>query len=157
MRRVLCLLGLCALPLASHAQIIYKCVDQDGGTRFTNIAAEAKGCEAVSMIPFERPGPPASATAAPSTARPQSRAAPPATPTNFPRVDPATQQARDNDRRRILEQELGYEQKLLAEAKQELAAQDHTVARERLDSYRRRVRMHEDNVANIRRELSNLR
>jgi hypothetical protein len=143
--------------LTSHAQIIYKCVDEDGGTRFTNIAAEAKGCQTVSMIPFERPGPPASATAAPSTAKPQSKAAPSPTPSNFPRIDSTTQQARDNDRRRILEQELSYEQKLLAEAKQELAAQDHTAARERLDPYRRRVRMHEDNVANIRRELSNIR
>jgi hypothetical protein len=157
MYRVLCLAGLCALSLVAHAQAIYKCVDEDGGTRFTNIAAEAKGCEAVSFIPFERPSPPASAPGASSTAKPQSRAAPSPTPSSFPRIDRATQQARDNDRRRILEQELSYEQKLLAEAKQELAAQDHTVARERLDSYRRRVRMHEDNVANIRREISNLR
>jgi Domain of unknown function (DUF4124) len=153
MRRVLCLLGLSALPLTSQAQIIYKCVDVDGGTRFTNIAAEAKGCEAVSMIPFESPA----ASATPSAPKPQSRAAPSPSPSSFPRIDRATQQARDNDRRRILEQELNQEQKLLAEAKQELAAQDHTVARERLEPYRRRVRMHEDNVANIRREISNLR
>ena len=157
MRRVLCLLGLSALPLASQAQIIYKCVDEDGGTRFTNIAAEAKGCQAVSMIPFEKPAAPAP-SAAPSASRPQSRAVPPATPANFPRIDRATQQARDNDRRRILEQELGLEHRLLEQARQELAADQAAGSQPgRIESHQKRIRTHEDNIASLRRELSNLR
>jgi hypothetical protein len=157
MRCVLCLLGLSALPLTSHAQIIYKCVDEDGGTRFTNIAAEAKGCQAVSMIPFEKPPAP-TASSAPSTPRPQSRAAPPATPANFPRIDRATQQARDSDRRRILEQELGLEQKLLEQARQELAADQGAGSQQpRIEAQQKRVRTHEENVSSLRREISNLR
>lgn len=154
MRGLVCLICLCALSLVAHAQI-FECVDEEGHKRFTNIAAEAKGCKTLSILPMEAPPPPQGAPgAAPRT---QGKPVPPATSTNFPRVDRETQQARDNDRRRILEQELSHEQKLLAEAKQELAAQDHTGARERLDPYRRRVRQHEENVANIRREISNLR
>lgn len=37
-------------------------------------------------------------------------------PADFPRVDPATQRVRDNDRRRILEMELAEENRLLADA-----------------------------------------
>lgn len=38
----------------------------------------------------------------------------------FPRISPDTQKARDNDRRRILEQELAAEQKSLEEARRDL-------------------------------------
>jgi hypothetical protein len=155
MRRVLCLLGFSALSLASHAQTIYKCVDEDGATRFTNIAAEAKGCQAVSMIPFEKPAAPAP-SAAPSA--PRSQRVVPATPANFPRIDRATQQARDNDRRRILEQELGLEQRLLEQARQELAADQAAGSRPaRIETHQKRIRTHEENIVSLRREMSNLR
>jgi hypothetical protein len=76
-------------------------------------------------------------------------------------VDRATQQARDNDRRRILEQELSVEYKLLEQAKQELAAEQAAASSQtrpgRIEAFHRRIRMHEENVASIRREISNLR
>jgi len=77
-------------------------------------------------------------------------------------VDRSTQQARDTDRRRILEQELSIEEKLLDQAKQDLAAQPTSSAdpgREaaRLQPFQNRVRLHEDNIANLRRELARLR
>jgi hypothetical protein len=157
MRGLVCLVGFCALPLAADAQI-FECVDEGGTKRFTNIAAEAKGCKALNILPMEPPPvPPAPpGTATPRTQRPGS--VPPATSTNFPRVDRATQQARDNDRRRILEQELGVEQKLLDDARRELAA-DHAAGAQptRIEAHRKRIRVHEENLASLRREISSLR
>jgi hypothetical protein len=156
MRALLYVVALSTSVLPVHAQI-YECMDDSGAKRFTNIAAEAKGCKALNIGPIEPP--PAPAVPAPKTT---GRAPPVATPQSFPRVDRATQQARDTDRRRILEQELGTEEKLLDQAKQELAAQRASSAgasreTDRLQPYASRVRMHEDNVANLRRELSRLR
>lgn len=155
MRGLVCLGCLCALSLAARAQI-FECVDEDGHKRFTNIAAEAKGCKTLSILPMEPPAPPQGAPgAAPRT---QGKAVPPATSTNFPRVDRATQQARDNDRRRILEQELGVEQKLLDDARRELAADQSAGAQPmRIEAHQKRIRMHEENLASLRREISNLR
>jgi hypothetical protein len=161
MRRLLFLMGLCALAPLAHAQI-FECVDEGGIKRFTNIVADAKGCRTLNILPAEAPPPPPPAPAA-TTPRPQpqGRSAVRGTPANFPQVDRATQQARDNDRRRILEQELGIEHKLLDDARRELAAEQASSRgepqRQRLDSYQRRVRVHEDNIDNLRRELSRLR
>ena len=89
-----------------------------------------------------------------------------ATPASFPRVDRETQLKRDNDRRRILDQELGSEQKLLEQARKELAEQDsvrlgternYQRVLDRLEPYKKRVKLHEDNVANLKRELANVR
>ena len=89
-----------------------------------------------------------------------------ATPASFPRVDRDTQQQRDSQRRRILEQELSQEQGLLEQAKKELAAQESTrlgsernyqLVLDRLEPYKKKVRLHEDNVSNLRRELANAR
>jgi hypothetical protein len=145
----------CVLPV--HGEI-YECLDESGAKRFTNIAAEAKGCKPLNIGPIDPP--PAPPATAPQ--RTPGKAPPTATPQSFPRVDRATQQARDTDRRRILEQELGMEQKLLDQAKQELATQQASATAaarepERLQAYVNRVRLHENNVANLRRELSLLR
>jgi Domain of unknown function (DUF4124) len=157
MRCLLCLVGLWALSLPAHGQI-FECVDEGGVKRFTNIVAEAKGCKALNILPTEPPPPPPSApaTGAPRT---QGKSVPPATSANFPRIDRATQQARDNDRRRILEQELSVEHKLLEQARQELAADQAAGSQQpaRIEAHQRRIRMHEDNVASLRREISNLR
>jgi hypothetical protein len=160
MRRLLYLVGLCALAPLAHAQI-FECMDEGGIKRFTNIVADAKGCKTLNILPAEPPPPPppAPATTAPRP-QPQGRAAVRGTPANFPQVDRATQQARDNDRRRILEQELSIEHKLLDDARREFAAEQASRAepqRQRVDSYQRRVRVHEDNIDNLRRELSRLR
>jgi hypothetical protein len=135
-------------------------VDEGGTKRFTNIVADAKGCKALSILPAEPvPPPPPPAPASPSP-RGQGKVVVPPSPANFPRVDRATQQARDNDRRRILEQELSVEHRLLDEARRELATQQASRAepqRQRLEAYERRVRLHEDNVDSLRREISKMR
>ena len=76
---------------------MWKCVDADGTTRYTNVKADARGCKSLNLEP-ERPA-----------AAPAARA--PAKTGNFPSVDGITQRQRDAERRRLLEMELGDEQR----------------------------------------------
>jgi hypothetical protein len=129
---------LSAASLPARAEI-YECVDQSGNKRFTNIAAEARGCRVLNV-----PGSvPAAPVQSPSVHKPQSRAPQMATPANFPRVD-----------RRILEQELGQEEKLLADAKKELSAPG---ASDRAEPLQKKLRLHENNIASLRKEISKIR
>ena len=171
--RLSSLLLLSAVSASAYAQI-YECLDANGNKRFTNIAAESKGCKAlnVSTTPAAPPpaaAPPASQPAAASaTAGKASPARASATPTpaSFPRIDAHTQASRDTDRRRILENELGNEQRLLDEARKTLTAQEsqrtadernYQRVLDRLEPYKQAVKRHEDNIANLRREIGNIR
>ena len=89
-----------------------------------------------------------------------------AAPGNFPKVDAPTQQQRDADRRKILEQELASEQKLLDQARKELAEQEairlgsernYQRVLDRLEPFKKKVALHESNIANLRKEISSLR
>lgn len=153
MTRTALALLIAAASLPAAAQTIYKCVDENGGTLISNTRVN-KECKAVVSTPE---------TAMPAPPRPRSAAANP-TPANFPRVAEDTQKARDGDRRLILEQELGGEQRNLEQAKRELAEQEalrqppSTAAGvDRLAPYRDRVAQHERNIAAIQKELSGLR
>ena len=133
---------------------IYECVEADGSKRFTNIKAEAKGCKMldiapVNVVPLAKPQPGKSAT-----------------PANFPKVDAQTQKQRDTDRRTILERELANEEQLLDRARKELAEQEsirlgsernYQRVLDRLEPYQKKVKLHEDNVASLKKELANLR
>ncbi|HSQ02932.1 MAG TPA: DUF4124 domain-containing protein [Burkholderiales bacterium] len=135
---------------------IYECTDENGNRRFTNIKSEARGCKTLNLGPantIPSPKPPAKAERA-------------TTPSGFPRVDTQTQQQRDAERRRILEQELNNEQKLLEQARKELADQEsirlggernYQRVLDRLEPYQKRVKLHEDNIANLKKELSSVR
>lgn len=146
-------LALTALPLRAE---IYECVDESGNKRFTNIKSEAKGCKPLNIAPPNTV----------PTPKPQAKPVPASGPANFPRVDAQQQRDRDADRRRILEQELANEQKLLDEARSALAEQEsvrlgsernYQRMLDRLEPYKKKVKLHEDNIANLRRELANLR
>lgn len=147
---------------SAHAEI-YECVDQNGNKRFTNITAEAKGCKVLNVGPIAPPTPAPPAAVRASKPKPPPRIA---TPSSFPRVDRALQRERDNDRRRILEHELSNEEKLLAQARKELAEQEsvrlgsernYQRVLDRLEPYQEKVRRHESNVASLRREISKIR
>jgi uncharacterized protein DUF4124 len=129
---------------------IYECIDQSGSKRFTNIAAEAKGCKPLN-IPVAAP--PAS-TPAVAASKSQPRAPVVASPTSFPRVERQVQRERDHDRRRILEHELGQEEQLLSDAKKALSESARGPADE---SLHKNVRLHETNVASLRKEISQTR
>ena len=138
-----------ALPAGTVYAEIWECVDGNGNKRFTNIKSEASGCRMLIVAPINTvPG-----------GKPQARATPP----GFPKVDGETQKLRDNDRRKILEQELANEQKLLGQARNELAEQEsmrlgsernYQRVLDRLEPYKTKVKLHEDNIANLRRELA---
>ncbi len=155
------LLGAWLLALAagpSYADI-WECEEPGGGKRFTNIKADAKGCKQLTVTPAIVSSPPAPGPARNSDARTP-------TPGNFPKVEPQVQQQRDGDRKKILETELVNEERNLQLAKKELAEQENTrlgsernAARmlERIEPFQKKVKLHEDNIANLRKELSNIR
>jgi hypothetical protein len=154
--RVLAIGVFLAMGVSAARADIYECVDPSGNKRFTNIKAEAKGCKLLNVsIPNTVPPPKAPASKGSAAATP--------TPPAFPKVDAGTQKKRDTDRRRILEQELANEERLLDQARKELAAQDavrlgsernYQRVIERLEPYRKKVKLHEDNISSLRRELA---
>ena len=154
-RNVLLVTGLLALLAPPALADIWECTDESGNKRFTNIKSESKGCRLLHVVvPNTVPG----------TPRPPAKAF--ESPKNFPRVDGDTQRSRDAERRKILEQELANEQKLLDQARKELAEQEsqrlgsernYQRMLDRLEPYKKKVKLHEDNVANLRRELASAR
>ena len=165
LHRHLVALALIALSPAAAADhhILYECTDAEGARQFTNIPPKPKAsnCRVISVGPTNTvPGTPAAAPKA------GAKAAPGPSPAHFPKVDRETQQSRDSQRRRILEQELTSEQKLLDQAKKDLAEQEgvrlgsernYQKMLDRLEPYQKKIKQHEDNIANLRKELSNLR
>jgi len=132
---------------------VYKCVDDDGHVTYTNTKPSSKAkCSAlsrdqrVSTVPGRAAGTPS--------------------PAGFPKVDGDTQKARDNDRRKILEQELATEQKNLDQAKKELAEQEavrtgdernYQRVIERLQPFKDKVALHERNLEALKKEIGNLK
>jgi len=127
---------------------IYRCKDGSGRDIYTNVKrdTEGKNCRLVSrevsVVPAQAPA------ARPTTAR----------------VDPV--RAKETDRRRILQEELDGEQKRLAEAKQRLAEQEairngdernYQRVLDRLKPFMEAVEQSEKNVAQLRKELTNLK
>jgi Domain of unknown function (DUF4124) len=137
-----------ASPVAAE---MWKCIDSDGNSRYTNVRADAKGCTSLNLDPINT---------APAFKAPQSK------PANFPSVDNDTQKQRDASRRRILEQELAQEQLQLETAKKQLGEQreirlgsEKNAERmeERIKPFADRVKLHESNIENIRKEISGIR
>lgn len=133
---------------AQGQPVTYKCVDNAGRSTYTNVREEMSGkkCVAVSrevsVVPTQ---PPASKAAAPAA---------------------SSNAARASDRRKILEEELGSEEKRLAEAKERLAEQqsirngderNYQRVLDRLKPYVDAVEQHEKNISQLRRELSSIR
>ena len=152
MKNLILLTSLLLTPSAVLADV-YKCVDDDGHVTYTNTKPSAKAkCTAlsrdqrVSTVPGR-------ASNAPS-------------PSGFPKVDADTQKARDNDRRKILDQELATEQKMLDEARKALAEQEavrtgdernYQRVLDRLQPYKDKVALHERNIEALKKEIGNLR
>lgn len=155
MRRSLTI-GLLALVAVPAYADIYKCTDAAGHVTYSNVAT--KGCAKMNLEPI-------------STIPPARPAAKAPTPAGFPRVEENVQKARDNDRRKILEQEQAAEQKNLEEAKKRLTdaeipqPEDRNAGgtinqgklQERVQPMRDQVQLHERNLEAIRKELQNLR
>lgn len=124
---------------------MYKCTTASGASAYFNVP------DAPERPPLKR---------APAAAPP---AAAPSTPASFPRVDANTQKGRDDMRRKVLQDELAAEEKLLREAHSaygggappalpEEQSQPQRYA-ERIARLRQAVQLHERNVDALRKEL----
>lgn len=111
----------------AHAEI-YKHVDEQGRVTYSNVPM--KGATKLNLEPLNTVPATRSKTSA-------------ASPSGFPKVDGDTQKKRDDTRRKILEEELAAEEKMLADA---TTQRDATA-----------IVLHEKNVAALKKELSNIK
>ena len=139
-----------------------KYLDSEGRVIYSNTPnSPPKGATKVKC--FEDPSPkPTPANARNSDSKPAN----PDIKAKLPRVSEDTQKTRDDERRRILEQEVADETKQLAQAKEQLAAQEgvrngnernYQRFLERVQPYRDAVATHERNLEAIKREIANLK
>ncbi|WP_324779509.1 DUF4124 domain-containing protein [Thiobacillus sedimenti] len=145
------------LLLSASAQAeIYKYVDENGQVTFTDVYR--KGARRVDLP--GAPGP------VPGKGNAAKRASYAPSPAGFPRIDPATQKRRDDVRRQVLQDEIASEQRDADEARRQLKLGERLQPGERATdaSYANRVnklratlQQHEQNIADIRRELANLK
>ena len=154
-RGLLCCLSLCtALPVA--ADTLYKCKDSTGIVLYTNQKGSAKNC-----IVLSRDLPSTTTVATPRRTTAAAGNSPArATPASFPRVDSHTQRSRDDERRQILEEELGREQRALNASRQDLQTRQGSAAATdtaELRQLRNGVGLHERNIAALQKEIANLR
>lgn len=159
---MLCAAGVPASALAQSD--IFVCVDEHGRKTYQNVGAP-KGCKKLDVQPIltvPAPKLPARPNGSPPAA--ESRVV---TPASFPRVDGETQRARDNDRRRILEEELRIEQDKLARLRAEYnngeperrgdEARNFARYQERVQRLQEEIQRSESNLASLQRELALLR
>ncbi len=156
------LLALCAAPFAQAD--IFKCVDAEGRTTYTNDRNAGRSCQRIQQEITSFGAAPASTR--PSAATPAPATTPAASPAAFPRISQNDQRTRDDTRRKVLEQELAAEEAALAEAQTQLAEQEgqrhgnernYQKVLERLQPFRNKVELHTRNIEALRREMRTLR
>ncbi|MBU6484035.1 MAG: DUF4124 domain-containing protein [Betaproteobacteria bacterium] len=157
LRRIL-LVGLPAVSMLATAQAqaaICKYIDPDGNVVYSNVAP-AKGLRKLSCDIVEE---------APRGVGGGTRSTP--TPEGFPRVSPEVQKSRDDTRRKILDDELANEEKLLTAARAEYGngapqplpdeKNDAEKYRQRIAKLRQAVTVHERNIDALRKEIATTR
>jgi predicted RNase H-like nuclease (RuvC/YqgF family) len=131
------------------------CVDSAGNREYKNTGSVAR-CKKVDL-----PG----VTTIP-TAMPKRQQAAVKSPSDFPRVDDATQKARDNDRKQILMDEMKAEQQRLAALRAEYNngqpdrlgdERNYAKYQDRTASLKDSISRSEKNLEALDRELSNLK
>jgi len=157
MKRHLVLLPLFLVPLFAHAQgEVYLCIDSAGNREYKN-TGPVTHCKKVDL-----PG----VTTIPSTLPKRAQTVSMKSPSDFPRVDDATQKARDNDRRQILMDEMKSEQQKLADLRAEYNngqperrgdERNYAKYQERTASLKDNIARSEKNLEALNRELSNLK
>ena len=129
----------------------YRCVDDHGRSTYTNIKEEMAGKKCtlvsreVSVVPAQKAA---------------------VQPKAVPAAPGPSASSRATDRRKILEEELGDEEKRLGQARDKLAEQqairngderNYQRVLDRLKPYMDSVEQHEKNIAQLKRELSAIR
>lgn len=142
---------LCVCPLLVQAEI-YKAVDEDGHVTYSSTPIKGGKKLILEPLPTMKPMTPASS--------------------DFPKVDNETQRARDDTRRKILQDELNAEEKLLIEAERNLMESEsnpevykgtdgrtyRNVAKydEKIKPLQDQVDLHKNNIQALKTELSKL-
>lgn len=145
---------LCICPILVQAEI-YKAVDENGHVTYSS--TPLKGGKKIILEPLPTMLPPAKVQGS----------------EDFPRVDSETQRSRDDTRRKILQDELNSEEKLLEVARQNLKDGEanpevfkgtdgrtyRNVAKfdAKVKQLNEQVDLHQQNVAALKAELSKLR
>jgi len=146
-------------PAAAQSSDIFMCTDEQGNKSFQNVGS-GKGCKRVDVGPVLSL-PATRVPAGRSRAGDSDRAT--VSPASFPRVDRDTQRTRDNDRRRILEDELKAEEERLARLRSEYNngeperrgdERNFALYQERIQRMREDIARVENNVGALRREIT---
>jgi hypothetical protein len=156
---VLALATLAGNPVQAQGEI-WMCVDEHGNRTFTNLG-DTKRCKKLDVQPVMT----VPATKSSGKAAGGSAASAP-TPSDFPKVDPATQKNRDATRRQLLEDELKKEERTLAELEKTYnnGEPERQGNEKNYQKYLDRVQQLKDdiartrnNIAEIKRELGTVR
>ncbi len=151
---------------AAHAQSdeVYLCINAQGQREYKN-TGNVKGCKRVELLGLTTVPAPKAPAARPSPV-PNNAASAANTPSEFPKVDPSIQKARDSDRKKILQDELQGEETKLANLKQEYKGgeperrgDERNAVKyfERVSKMAQDITTAEKNVEALKREISNLR
>ena len=146
MKRCFMLVSLCIACNQAVADI-YKYIDANGQVTYSS--APRKGAEKLDF--GELPG----SADAPKTSK---RNAP--SPADFPKVDNHTQKTRDDGRRKILENEMTAEEKLLREARQNLQDEKNRNPGKLSDKTRaldKELVLHQKNIEALKTELGHIK
>lgn len=137
---------------------ICRYVDADGNTVYSNVA-QGKGMRKLSCDIADDAPRPRGASAGTSSKT--------ATPAGFPRIEADTQRSRDELRRKVLNDELASEERLLGDARTAYGTGaptplhdeqgDAEKYRQRIARLRQAVQSHERNVEALRKEIAGLR
>jgi hypothetical protein len=140
----------------AEAGDVWRCTDAAGRSQYTNVKSDTEGKQCTQV------------TKEISVVQPPPAARPPAPPagSGLSNVDPKTQRARDDSRRKILEDELAGEQDALDKAKSALTEQENTregnernyqKVLDRLQPFQDAVSSHEKNIDALQKELAGLK
>lgn len=172
----LALAGAVELLAWSPAQAqVYRC-ESDAGVPVYQGTPSGRNCRAVDLtplttipapkLPAQTPGAAAGKAGSPGSAAGGSGAAAAGTPADFPRVDASTQRARDDGRRRILEDELRKEEARLEALREEYKdgepdrlgnERNYQKYLDRVERLKGDIASSEANIGSLKRELSAIR
>lgn len=157
-----CITILLAVPAALAQAKVCLYQDADGHMTYSNVTeSPPKGAKKIRC--FDEPKSPRAEDDTSSAGKPAARNS---DSDAFPKVDGNTQRRRDDERRRILEDELATEQQRLDQARKELTEQESVRTGgernyqrflDRVQPFRDAVENHERNIQAIQRELANMR
>ncbi len=175
MQSMICVAAvLAAVDVAWAQNVVYRCVDDAGRAQYTNVQSDVSGrpCQVVQRE-ISVVATPSAGTAKP--AAPSAQASPkPAATTPGPvaasnpnlRVDGNTQRSRDDTRRKVLEDEMAQEERLLNRAREDLSEQEkirtgdernYQRVLDRLKPFQDAVERHARNVEALKKEIASIR